>query len=147
MLDVKKILKDKPGSFISYFIPLLVLSENNDQLIDVLTLFGLEKLEIAIEQLGGSTVTFPTWNTIDSLVNDAYLLSRFDTLITTADSKHVMEEEFGAPFESLRERVRALRGSLIKKPVFPGARKTKAWIKDLEKVKKEIHESGEYFQR
>jgi hypothetical protein len=141
MLDIKKILKDKPGSFVSYFIPLLVLSENNDQLIDVITLFGLERLENAIELLGGSTVTFPTWSTVDTLVSDAYLLSKFDTLINTADNKRVMEEEFGAPFESLRERVRALRSSLMKKPPLPGNQKTKQWLKNLEEVKKEISNS------
>jgi hypothetical protein len=141
MLDVKKILKDKPGSFVSYFIPLLVLSENNVQLIDVITLYGLEKLEDAIEKLGGSTVTFPTWNTIDTLVSDAYLLSRFDKLINTIDERRAIEEEFDAPFQSLRERVRALRSSLIKKPALPGDRKTKQWLKNLESVKEEISSS------
>jgi hypothetical protein len=144
MLNIKQILKDKPGWFVSYFILLLVLSEDNDKLIDVLELFGIEKLEVAIERLGGSTVTFPTWQTIDTLVSDAYLLVRMDSFLTTAEYKRELEKEFGAPFKSLKERAKALRSS-INKPItngeFPGARKAKKWNKNLADIKVDIETS------
>src|ERR1700746_2065722 len=113
-VDVKQVLREKPGSFTSWFLPLLVLAENNVELIDLLELFGLDKLPEAIERLGGSRIVFPTWETIDALVRDAYLVSRLDGLIGKASgaNKARLEEEFEAPVELLLFRARAVKGAL-----------------------------------
>ena len=66
-VDVKRVLREKPGSFMVYFLPLLVMAENNVELLDLLELFGLDKLAEAIERLGGSRIVFPTWETVDEI--------------------------------------------------------------------------------
>lgn len=80
-VDVKRVLREKPGTFVTWFLPLLVMAENHVELIDLLELFGLDRLDEAVERLGGSRIVFPTWATIDALVRDAYLVSRLDSLI------------------------------------------------------------------
>jgi hypothetical protein len=142
-VDVKRVLREKPGSFMTWFLPLLVLSEDNVELIDLLELFGLDKLAEAIERLGGSRITFPTWATIDALVRDAYLVSRLDNLIGSVASganKARLEEEFEAPLELLLFRVRAVKGLISRagrKPV-PGSKPAAAWFANLEKTNGEI---------
>lgn len=140
MIDVKKVLRDKPGGFIGYFLPLLIMAEDNDKLLDVVELFGLDRLGEAVERLGGSTVSFPTWTTVDTLVRDAYLMWKMDTLIETAESRRQLSQEFdGMPFPALRERVRSLRASLRTSPTaFPGAKHSKKWLNGLAEIKAEI---------
>ena len=145
-VDVRKVLREKPGVFARYFITLLVLAEDNAELIDVVTLFGLDRLAEVIERLGGSRVVFPTWETIDSLVRDAYLLARFESLIDTPEERKKLLEEFeGMTFSSLRARAKALRAKLdrgISSEKFPGEREAKRWLNNLEKAHKEIQNGG-----
>lgn len=141
-VDVKRVLREKPGSFTSWFLPLLVLSENNVELIDLLELFGLDRLAEAIERLGGSRIVFPTWQTIDSLVRDAYLVSRFDALIGKAsgENKARLEEEFEAPLEVLLSRARAVKALVSRagRKTVPGSKPAAAWFANLEKTNGEI---------
>lgn len=51
-VDVRNVLKEKPGNFTAYFLPLLVLAQDNDKIIDVLEVFGLDRLLEAVERLG-----------------------------------------------------------------------------------------------
>jgi len=141
-VDVKRVLREKPGSFMTWFLPLLVLSEDNVELIDLLELFGLDKLAEAIERLGGSRIVFPTWATVDALVRDAYLVSRFDSLIGKANgaNKARLEEEFEAPFELLLPRVRAVKALIARagRKTVPGSKPAAAWFANLEKTNGEI---------
>ena len=142
-VDVKRVLREKPGSFMTWFLPLLVLSEDNVELIDLLELFGLDKLAEAIERLGGSRITFPTWATIDALVRDAYLVSRLDNLIGMAGgaNKAALEAEFEAPLEFLLFRARAVKGALRKASRtrrVPGAEAAKEWLDGVQKTNGEI---------
>jgi hypothetical protein len=136
-VDVKRVLREKPGSFTSWFLPLLVLAENNVELIDLLELFGLDKLAEAIERLGGSRITFPTWETVDALVRDAYLLSRLENRA----AKTVLEEEFEAPFDSLLARARAVKRTLRKAESpgrAPGESAALKWLRGVQKTNGEI---------
>ena len=145
-VDIKRVLREKPGSFTSWFLPLLVLAENNVELIDLLELFGLDRLDEAIERLGGSRIVFPTWATVDALVRDAYLLSRLDSLIgkPVGANKEWLEEEFEAPVESLLLRARAVKGTLRKAVAYrwaPGEKATSFWLEKVRKTNGEIAEA------
>jgi hypothetical protein len=142
-VDVKRVLREKPGSFMTWFLPLLVLAENNVELIDLLELFGLDKLAEAIERLGGSRIIFPTWATIDALVRDAYLVSRLDALIGKASgtNKGRLEEEFEAPIELLLFRARAVKGALRKAERvrrMPGSEAASRWLGEVQRTNGEI---------
>jgi hypothetical protein len=137
-------LREKPGSFVTWFLPLLVLAENNVELIDLLELFGLDKLAEAVERLGGSRITFPTWATIDALVRDAYLLARLDNLIGKANNltnRERLEEEFEAPLELLLFRARAVKGAIRKAGragEVPGSEAADRWLSEVQKTNGEI---------
>jgi hypothetical protein len=142
-VDVRRVLQDKPGSFIAYFIPLLVLAEENVELIDVVELFGLDRLAEAIERLGGSRVVFPTWATVDALVRDAHLVARLEALIDTPENRRALEEEFESDFRSLRARGRAVKDTLRKVGgPMPGDQRMRIWFNKLKKVRKEIEHAG-----
>jgi hypothetical protein len=119
------------------------MAENNVELIDLLELFGLDKLAEAVERLGGSRITFPTWATVDALVRDAYLLSRLEGLIGRASgaNKTGLEEEFEAPLELLLFRARAVKGALRKAgsaSALPGAVAADRWLAEVQKTNGEI---------
>jgi hypothetical protein len=134
-VDVRQILRDRPGSFIGYFLPLLILSEENEKLLDVVELFGVDRLAEIIERLGGSVIVFPTWTTVDNLVADAYLLYLLDE--KQVDRKTLVEV-FESPYESLRARAAALRRSLRSEQPFPGARVAKRWNRRLSAIREQI---------
>ena len=139
-VDVKRVLREKPGSFMTWFLPLLVMAENNVELVDVLELFGVDRLAEAIERLGGSRVVFPTWETVDSLVRDAYLVSRMDALAGRA----ALEEEFGVPYETLQSRARAVRGVIRRAGDLrrtPGGYAAEKWLNGVKKTNEEIAEA------
>jgi hypothetical protein len=136
-VDVKRVLREKPGSFMTWFLPLLVISEDNVELLDLLELFGLDKLSEAIERLGGSRIVFPTWETVDALVRDAYLVARMDALAGRA----ALEEEFGVPYEMLQFRARAVRGVIRRAGALrrtPGGYVADKWINGVKKTNEEI---------
>jgi hypothetical protein len=135
-VDVKRVLREKPGSFMAWFVPLLVIAENNVELIDLLELFGLDRLDEAIERLGGSRIVFPTWETVDALVRDAYLVARMDALAGRA----ALEEEFEAPYDLLLFRARAVRGVLRRVDLrrTPGGSIADKWINGVRKTNEEI---------
>jgi hypothetical protein len=142
-VDVKRVLREKPGTFTAWFLPLVVMAENNIELIDVLELFGIDKLSEAIERLGGSRIIFPTWATVDALVRDAYLLARLDSLIgkPSGPNKARLEEEFGAPIELLLFRARAVKGALrraARVQEMPGAEAASRWLEEVQKTNGEI---------
>jgi hypothetical protein len=134
-VDVRRILRERPGSFLSYFLPLLILSEENEALLDVVELFGVDRLTEIIERLGGSRIVFPTWATVDALVADAYLLALLDN--KTLD-KRTLIEIFETPYETLRARAKALRRSLELEPSFPGGRVAKRWASNLASITEQI---------
>jgi hypothetical protein len=134
-VDIRQILRDRPGSFIGYFLPLLILSEENEKLLDVVELFGIERLAELIERLGGSEIAFPTWATVDTLVADAYLLYLLDD--KRVDRKTLVEV-FESPYESLRARAEALRRALRIERPFPGARVAKHWNRRLSSIREQI---------
>jgi len=141
-VDVKRVLREKPGSFMSWFLPLLVLAEDNVELLDLLELFGLDKLAEAIERLGGSRIVFPTWETVDALVRDAYLVARLDSKVPRA----VLEEEFGVPYEMLQFRARAVRGVIRRAGSLrrtPGGYVADKWINGVKKTNAEIAKAVE----
>ena len=141
-VDVKRVLREKPGSFMAWFLPLLVMSENNVELIDLLELFGLDKMVEAIERLGGSRIVFPTWETVDALVRDAYLVSRMDNLAGRA----ALEEEFGVPYELLQFRARAVRASIRRAGALkrtPGGYIADKWLNGVKKTNEEIAKAVE----
>ena len=137
-VDVKRVLREKPGSFMVYFLPLLVMAENNVELLDLLELFGLDKLAEAIERLGGSRIVFPTWETVDALVRDAYLVSRLDSKVP----RDILEEEFGVPYETLQFRARAVRGVIRRAGTVPrwtpGGYAAKKFLNGVHKTNEEI---------
>lgn len=134
-VNVKKVLQDKPGSFLGYFLPLLILSTDNDKLLDVVELFGLDQLSECVERLGGSTVSFPTWETVDALVCDAYLLY----LLDKKTAPKILAETFDSPYGALCARAEALRGTLkMERMKFPGADAAKRWKRRLQRVHSEI---------
>lgn len=143
-LNVKQILRDRPSGFIGYFLPLLVLSSENDKIIDVLDLFGLDRLEEAIERLGGSRVEVPTWATFDTLVEDAYLLTKFDSFTDLEIDRNALSAEFGGtPFNALRERAKALRASISGRNVrakFPGEKAAKEYLAMLKEIEKDLND-------
>ena len=134
-VDVRKILRERPGSFLGYFLPLLILSERNEELLDVVELFGFDRLAEVIERLGGSTVTFPSWATVDALVADAYLLYLMEN--ERVDRKTLVEI-FESPYESLRARAMALRATLRTERPFPGGAVAKRWNGRLSAIRKQI---------
>ena len=148
-VDVKKVLREKPGSFLCYFLPLLVMAENNVELLDVLELFGLDRLSEALARLGGSRITFPTWAAIDAIVKDAYLVARLETVIgpaLNAQNKAALEAEFEAPLELLLFRARSIKnllrhcgdhGTYRSKPL-PGEREMKRYLQKIKKTNGEI---------
>jgi hypothetical protein len=138
-VDVRQILRERPGSFIGYFLPLLILSEENEKLLDVVELFGIDRLAEIIERLGGSTLVFPTWATVDTLVADAYLLYLLDD--KRVDRKTLVEV-FESPYESLRARARALRQTLQLERPFPGARVAKRWNRRLSSITEQIRQES-----
>jgi hypothetical protein len=135
-VDVKRVLREKPGSFMAWFLPLLVMAENNVELIDLLELFGLERLAEAIERLGGSRIVFPTWETVDALVRDAYLVARMDSKVP----RERLEEEFEAPYELLLFRARAVRAVLrnVELRRTPGGSIADKWLNGVKKTNEEI---------
>lgn len=141
-VDVKRVLREKPGSFMTWFLPLLVMAEDNAELIDLLELFGLDKMAEAIERLGGSRIVFPTWETIDALVRDAYLVSRMDALA----GRGQLEEEFGVPYELLQFRARAVRASIRRAGDLrrtPGGYVAEKWLNGVHKTNGEIAKAVE----
>jgi hypothetical protein len=138
-LDIRRILRERPGSFLGYFLPLLILSEENEKLLDVVELFGVERLAEIIERLGGSRIEFPTWATVDALVSDAYLLYLLDDKRV---DKKTLVEVFETPYEALRARARALRGSLQFERAFPGARAAKRWTNRLATIAEQIRQES-----
>jgi len=134
-VDVRKILRERPGSFLGYFLPLLILSEENEKLLDVIELFGIDRLAEIIERLGGSRIEFPTWATVDALVADAYLLYLLED--RRVDRKTLMET-FESPYESLAARAAVLRRSLRIERPFPGAHVAKLWNRRIRDIKKQI---------
>ena len=138
MLDVRLILQEKPGSFLGYFLPLLILSQENDKLLDVIQFFGLDKLVECVELLGGSKVEFPTWATVDALVSDAYLLY----LLDKKTAPKTLETIFDASYDSLVARSKALRSTLkTEAEDFPGEREAEKWHRRVKRIKKEIAEA------
>ena len=150
-VDVKKVLREKPGSFLSYFLPLLVMAEDNVELIDCLELFGLDRIAEAIEQLGGSRIVFPTWATIDPLVKDAYLVTRLESLFgeLNAETRARLEAEFEAPYDLLLFRARSVknrirragimrRGGKLQSVPLPGEKEANRYLNKLKKTNAEI---------
>ncbi len=136
-IDVRQILRERPGSFVGYFLPLLIFSQENEKLLDVVELFGLDRLAECLERLGGSTVAFPTWETVDTLVGDAYLLYLLDNKRL---SKKALEEAFAAPYEALLARAKALRSTLsAEEKDFPGQKTAERWRKRLRRIRNEIN--------
>ncbi len=134
-IDVRQILRDRPGSFVGYFLPLLMFSQENDKLLDVVELFGLDRLAECIERLGGSEVAFPTWETVDTLVADAYLLYLLDNRHL---SRKTLEQTFDAPYEGLVARAKALRSTLKEERDFPGQKAAEGWRNRLQRIREEI---------
>jgi hypothetical protein len=134
-IDVRQILRERPGSFIGYFLPLLILSEENEKLLDVVELFGIERLAESIERLGGSRVEFPTWATVDALVADAYLLYLLDDKCV---DRKTLVEVFETPYEPLKARARALRSTLQLERPFPGAKAANRWRRSIAAITEQI---------
>ena len=134
-LDIRRILRERPGSFLGYFLPLLILSEENEKLLDVVELFGIDRLAEIIERLGGSRIIFPTWATVDALVEDAYLLY---LLNDKRVNRKTVAEIFGTPYETLRARATALNETLGNERAFPGGREAKRWARNIAEITEQI---------
>ena len=134
-VDIRRVLRERPGSFLGYFLPLLILSEENEKLLDVVELFGIDRLTELIERLGGSRIIFPTWETVDALVDDAYLLQLLDD--RRVDKKEIVEI-FETPYDTLRARASALRRTLSTEHYFPGSRTAKRWTRNLKEITEQI---------
>jgi hypothetical protein len=150
-VDVKRVLREKPGSFLSYFLPLLVMAEDNVELIDCLELFGLDRLAEALELLGGSRIVFPTWATIDPLVKDAYLVTRLESLFgePNAETRARFEAEFEAPYDLLLFRARSVkrlirragivrRGGKLQSVPVPGEKEADRYLKRIKRTNEQI---------
>src|SRR5215472_10703750 len=150
-VDVKKVLREKPGSFLSYFLPLLVMAADNVELIDCLELFGLDRIAEAIELLGGSRIVFPTWATIDSLVKDAYLVTRLESRFgeLNAEARARLEAEFEAPYDLLLFRARSVkslirragimrRGGKLQSVPVPGKKEADRYLNKIKRTNEQI---------
>lgn len=101
-----------PRGMTNYFLQNIFVSSGSEKIIDVIELFGIDRLAVLLEQMGGSKIEFPTWKTIDNLLVDSYLMWKMDTPMKDEEFKSALSEELGATYESLESRVEALQTTL-----------------------------------
>jgi hypothetical protein len=107
--DPNILLCNPPSKFLPFLIKTLML-RSPSLTLDLLSFLNKEQLKDFLVRFEGQTVTFPSWESVSSSIEDAYLMWMVKDHEDGISLKSVkdLEKEFGLPYSALKNRADSL---------------------------------------